>query len=76
MHHTQQKFIEEVFFPTLDAYGVTRVLHGGDYGDRRKYINFATARFIDHQYRAPLRSRGIREYVIIGNHDCFLRDST
>ena len=76
MYHTQQKFFEEVFFPTLDAYGVTRVLHGGDYGDRRKYINFATARFIEHQYRAPLRSRGIREDVIIGNHDCFLRDST
>ena len=76
MYHTQQKFYEQGFFPALDAHGVTRMLHGGDYGDRRKYINFATARFIEHQYRAPLRSRGIREDVIIGNHDCFLRDST
>ena len=76
MYHMQQKFFEEVFFPTLDTHGVTRVLHGGDYGDRRKYINFATARFIEHQYRAPLRDRDIREDVIIGNHDCFLRDST
>jgi hypothetical protein len=76
MYNMQQKFFEEVFFPILDTHGVTRVLHGGDYGDRRKYINFATARFIEHQYRAPLRSRGIREDVIIGNHDCFLRHST
>ena len=76
MYGVMQKFYEHVFFPTLDAHGVTRVLHGGDYGDRRKYINFATARFIEDTYRTPLRSRGIREDVIIGNHDCFLRDST
>ena len=76
MYHMQQKFFEEVFFPTLDTHGVRRVLHGGDYGDRRKYINFATARFIEQQYRAPLRDRDIREDIIIGNHDCFLRDST
>lgn len=72
----QQKFLDTVFFPTLDRYDIQTVLHGGDYGDRRKYINFATARFIEDHYRQPLRQRGIVEHVIIGNHDCFLRDST
>lgn len=72
----QQKFLEKVFFPTLDAHGVTQVLHGGDYGDRRKFVNFSTARFIEHAYRAPLRQRNITEHVIVGNHDIFLRDST
>lgn len=76
MHHTQQKFLEQVFFPALDEHGVGRVLHGGDYGDRRKYINFATARFIEEHYRQPLRDRGLMEDVIVGNHDCFLREST
>jgi len=76
MYGMMQKFYERVFFPTLDAHGITRVLHGGDYGDRRKFINFATARFIEDTYRTPLRTRGIREDVIVGNHDCFLRDST
>lgn len=76
MHQTQQKFLDHVFFPTLDQYGVKHVLHGGDYGDRRKYINFATARFVEEHYRQPLRDRGIVEDVIVGNHDCFLREST
>jgi DNA repair exonuclease SbcCD nuclease subunit len=75
MYTAMRKFYEQVFFPTLDAHSITRVLHGGDYGDRRKYINFATARFIDEVYRQPLKDRGIREDVIIGNHDCFYRDS-
>lgn len=76
MHRTQQKFLEQVFFPALDEHGVGRVLHGGDYGDRRKYVNFATARFIEQHYRQPLRDRGLMEDVIVGNHDCFLREST
>jgi DNA repair exonuclease SbcCD nuclease subunit len=72
----QKKFLDEVFFPTLDKHQITHVLHGGDYGDRRKYINFSTAQFIEQAYRAPLRRRGITEHVIVGNHDCFLREST
>ena len=31
----QKKFLDEVFFPTLDKHQITHVLHGGDYGDRR-----------------------------------------
>lgn len=76
MRMSQKKFFDHVFFPTLDTHGITRVLHGGDYGDRRKYINFATARFVEESYRVPLRQRGIVEDVIVGNHDCFLREST
>lgn len=76
MFLSMRKFYEHVFFPTLDAYNITRVLHGGDYGDRRKYVNFGTARFIEDVYRKPLRERQIREDVIVGNHDCFYRDST
>lgn len=72
----QHKFLNDVFFPALDTHHVTHVLHGGDYGDRRKFVNFSTARFIEQAYRAPLRQRNIIEHVIIGNHDCFLRDST
>lgn len=76
MFQHQKKFLDTVFFPTLDKYDIRRVLHGGDYLDRRKYTNHYTLRFIEEQYRGPLRTRGIREDVIIGNHDCFLRDST
>lgn len=76
MRRWQDRFLTDVFFPTLDAHNVTTILHGGDYGDRRKYASFATTQFIETRYRAPLRARGIQEHVIVGNHDCFLRDST
>lgn len=72
----QRKFFEQIFFPTLDAYGIKTVLHGGDYFDRRKYTNNQTIRFVEETYRQPLRDRGIVEHAIVGNHDCFLREST
>lgn len=72
----QKKFFDDVFFPTLDAYDVRTVLHGGDYFDRRKYTNNRTIRFVEEAYRTPLRARSIEEHVIVGNHDCFLREST
>jgi len=70
------KFYSQIFFPTLDKHSISTVLHLGDFGDRRKYINFETARFIEDTYRAPLRQRGIAEYVLIGNHDCYFKHST
>lgn len=76
MYLSMRKFYENVFFPALDQHGITHVLHSGDYGDRRKYINFATARFIEETYRIPLRTRGIHEIALVGNHDCFYREST
>jgi DNA repair exonuclease SbcCD nuclease subunit len=76
MQRNQAKFFERVFFPTLDRHGVTHVLHGGDYGDRRKYINFNTAQFIHNTYRMPLKSRGITETILVGNHDCFFKETT
>jgi DNA repair exonuclease SbcCD nuclease subunit len=76
MQRNQAKFLEKVFFPTLDLHGVQHVLHGGDYGDRRKYINFGTAQFVHDTYRTPLKRRGIAEIILIGNHDCFYKETT
>lgn len=72
----QKKFLDKVFFPTLDTYDIKQVIHAGDYGDRRKYWNVGTVRFVEEEYRAQLRWRDVHEHIIIGNHDCFLRDST
>jgi DNA repair exonuclease SbcCD nuclease subunit len=76
MRESMRKFYEQVFFPTLDAYNVRRVLNGGDYVDRRKYVNYSTANFIWNVYREPLRMRNLREDIIVGNHDLYYRDST
>lgn len=76
MQASMKKFYENIFFPALDQYEVHRVLHGGDYVDRRKFINYQTAEFIRETYRKPLRYRNIREDIIVGNHDIFYRNST
>lgn len=75
LHASMAKFYANVFFPTLDAHGIRTVLHGGDYTDRRKYVNFGTARFVHEHYRTPMKQRGIKEIVLVGNHDCFLKHS-
>lgn len=71
-----QKFYDRVFFPTLDKHKITRVLHGGDYVDRRKHLNIATAHAIHTTYRQPMTERGIVEDVILGNHDIYYKQDT
>lgn len=76
LHASMAKFYERIFFPALDAHDVNTVLHGGDYTDRRKYVNFATARWVEDNYRKPLWDRHIQEIVLVGNHDCYYKHTT
>lgn len=70
-----KKFYDNVFFPTLDEKGVKVVLHLGDVTDRRKYINFVTAKFLEDSFIAPLMERGIETHMILGNHDTFYKNT-
>jgi hypothetical protein len=74
--HSQAKFFDKVFFPTLYEHGIKTVLHGGDYTDRRKYVSYGTAGWMYTHYRSLLSVGGITEVAIVGNHDCFLKHST
>jgi DNA repair exonuclease SbcCD nuclease subunit len=74
--NNQQKFFEKVFFPTLKEYGVREVYHAGDYTDKRKYFNFGTAQWVYQNYREPMAKLGIHEMILVGNHDCYLKQST
>ena len=68
------RFYYEHFFPYLAANGIRNIFHLGDIVDRRKYINFVTARhlrkFVEHCDRS-----GIRLDVIIGNHDTSFKNT-
>lgn len=76
MQASMKKFLEHVFFPTLDEHHITRLIHGGDFFDRRKFVNFATARFVWESFAKPLADRGITQDVIVGNHDIYYREHT
>lgn len=68
------RFYYDHFFPYLSEHGITNIFHLGDIVDRRKYINFVTARhlrkFVEH-----CDSSGIRLDVIIGNHDTSFKNT-
>ena len=68
------RFYYEHFFPYLSANNISNIFHLGDIVDRRKYINFVTARhlrkFVEH-----CDSSGIRLDVIIGNHDTSFKNT-
>jgi DNA repair exonuclease SbcCD nuclease subunit len=76
MQTAQKKFYDEVFFPTLREHGITRVIHAGDFFDRRRYTNNGTVRFIHDHYTAPLLKLGVKQDIILGNHDTYFRHST
>ena len=69
------RFYEEIFFPYLDQNEIKHVIHLGDIVDRRKYINYMTARNLRNQFIDPLIDRGIETDIIIGNHDTFFKNT-
>jgi len=74
-HNYFQKFFDEVFFPEIKARGITTVVHLGDLFDRRKYINFNLLYESRKGILENPTSKGLDWHVLVGNHDCYHRDS-
>jgi len=70
-----KKFYREVFFPKLDELGIRTVLHLGDLVDRRKYINYVTAKNLEDEFMRPLAERGIALHLVLGNHDTYYKNT-
>jgi DNA repair exonuclease SbcCD nuclease subunit len=56
-------------FDILEQQKVKRCLHLGDLYDRRKYINFATAKTAREHFLEPLERHHIKTDILAGNHD-------
>jgi DNA repair exonuclease SbcCD nuclease subunit len=74
-HDYFEKFYSEVFFPTLDERGITEVIHLGDCFDVRKGIDYWSLDWAKRVFFDPLRDRGIKLHMIVGNHDIFYKTS-
>ena len=74
-HEYMGKFFSKVFFPTLEAEGVEKVIHLGDIVDRRKYINFLTSQNLREQLIEPLVERKMPMAIIVGNHDTYYKNT-
>lgn len=74
-HNAMKKFLDEVFFPKLKEENITTVIHAGDLVDRRKYINFVTAKRLREDFLDPLKRLNINLHIIAGNHDTFYKNT-
>lgn len=69
------EFWEKTFFPYLERNNIKNVIHMGDLVDRRKFINFAVSDAWHKRFFQKLQSMDVRLHVIIGNHDCFYKNT-
>lgn len=70
-----QKKCWQWFFDYVDKYQIKHVIHLGDIYDRRKYINFMSAKRLREDFLEPLEERGIETHIIQGNHDSYYKDT-
>ena len=75
MNNTK-KFLDEIFFPTIEKENIKTVVHLGDLVDHRKFINMNTAYRLRQDFIDPLMMKNIDFHLILGNHDIFWRNST
>jgi calcineurin-like phosphoesterase family protein len=69
------KFYREIFFPYLKENNIKTVFHLGDLADRRKYINFVTAKNLEENFIKVFRDDGIELHMVVGNHDTFYKNT-
>lgn len=70
-----QKKCWQWFFDYIDQNQIKHVIHLGDIYDRRKYVNFMSAKRLREDFLEPLEDRGIETHIIQGNHDSYYKDT-
>jgi DNA repair exonuclease SbcCD nuclease subunit len=70
-----QKRCWQWFFDYIDEKQIKHVIHLGDIYDRRKYVNFMSAKRLREDFFEPLAERDIETHIIVGNHDMYYKDT-
>jgi len=69
------KFYNDVFFPTLEAEGITTIVDMGDTFDSRKGIDFSSLSWAKNNYYDKLRDMGCEVHSIVGNHTAYYKNT-
>lgn len=68
-------FFNDVFYPYCKSNQITQILHLGDFFDRRKYININILSETRKKILAPMKEMGMHMDLILGNHDCYFKNT-
>jgi UDP-2,3-diacylglucosamine pyrophosphatase LpxH len=69
------KFYNDVFFPTLEHYGITTIVDMGDTFDSRKGIDFSALSWAKNNYYDRLQQMGVTIHTIVGNHTAYYKNT-
>lgn len=69
------KFYNDVFFPTLEQYGITTIIDMGDTFDSRKGIDFAALSWAKSNYYDKLAEMGCTVFTVVGNHTAYYKNT-
>ena len=73
LHDYFEKFYDDIFFPSLEEYGIDTIIHMGDIFDSRKSIDYQSLEWAKRVVFEPLKKYKV--YAITGNHDCYYKDT-
>jgi UDP-2,3-diacylglucosamine pyrophosphatase LpxH len=69
------KFYNDIFFPTLEQYGITTIVDMGDTFDSRKGIDFSALSWAKNNYYDKLQAMGVTVHTIVGNHTAYYKNT-
>ena len=72
-HDYFELFYKNVFFPTLEQYGIDTVIHMGDAFDSRKSIDYQSLEWAKRVVFEPLKNYNV--HMIVGNHDSYYKNT-
>jgi len=72
-HDYFELFYKNVFFPTLEQYGIDSVIHMGDAFDSRKSIDYQSLEWAKRVVFEPLKNYQV--HMIVGNHDSYYKNT-
>jgi len=72
-HDYFELFYKNVFFPTLEQYGIDTVIHMGDAFDSRKSIDYQSLEWAKRVVFEPLKKYHV--HMIVGNHDSYYKNT-
>ena len=72
-HDYFELFYKNVFFPTLEQYGIDTIIHMGDAFDSRKSIYYQSLEWAKRVVFEPLKNYKV--HMIVGNHDSYYKNT-